>query len=138
GGNVYARGVYGLIASLDQRYRIEYLMNPKRPVALSGYASGTGDDMADASIHGVGGDRIKYTGPNRAGFLGRLAYALARKPAIIVLDAPGVNEVMDGRLATDTIAYLDQLLTRIRAAGVWAVVTLIPNLLAASVTDAMR
>lgn len=122
GGAIFGRGLWSMIGSMDARFRIDvfYLDNKAYPV-------GAGEKM-DGAIHGVGGDRIDGIGADsRPGFLGRLPDCIARGPAVIVIETPGGNNVADLEAPDLTIRKLDELLSRIRSAGIHAVVVTMPH-----------
>lgn len=122
GGAIYARGLWGQLASLDQRYKIEMFDGDPRPYI----AESASDSLMNGAIHGLGGDRVNGISADRPGFLGRLDACLSVDPAIIVVETPGGNNVSDGTGVNAIISHLDTLAKRIRIAGVPAVFVTMP------------
>lgn len=68
---------------------------------------------------GLDGDHLLSNGVV-PGVLGRMAYAAARRPAIVYIDI-GRNDISSNVGAADVISRLDQLLGYLRGRGIWTI-----------------
>ena len=120
-----SNGVLNWIKWLDQRFNTDAWADASAP-----YYDATNEPSSsmNGAAQGVGGDQLIGITAYQPGALGRVDYMIARHPDIMYLEF-GVNDVINGGYtdANTIITYYDQLLTRIRAAGIWVVAeTIVP------------
>lgn len=119
---------------LDQRVNMDTFYDPNDPWgrtagSIPTTSAGAGFNGAN---QGVEADILcpaplpNVPATDTPGILARAPYALARNPGILFIHA-GDNDIQGGRSAVAIIADLDSLLTQIRNAGVWTILsTLLP------------
>lgn len=123
GGQIYGRGLWGMLASMDPRFRIDMFATDNKAYPT------IETERMDGAVHGIGGDRLHEVASTRPGYLRRLEDCLAREPHVIVIETAGGNNVGAKENAGSIIARLDLLLRRIRDEGVHAVVVTMPAFL---------
>ncbi len=101
--------------ALDPRFRFETWADPHDPVDDRGF---------NGANQGLDGDHTVAVRGGVPGLLSRVPYAVARNPAIVYVQV-GTNDINshDGAILIE--AHLDQILTRLRSANIWVLLSTI-------------
>jgi lysophospholipase L1-like esterase len=101
--------------ALDPRFRFETWADPHDPVDNRGF---------NGANQGLDGDHTVAVRGGVPGLLSRVPYALARHPAIVYVQV-GTNDINSHDSAAQVETHLDQILTRLRSANVWVLLSTI-------------